>query len=186
MNHFEKRIDILLGVYLYFYLGCIYMLSEPTIDLVEVVPIEYHKARIDKKTRSVHSPRIIRYRHLSFNPHLTLKELEEIIKKTKMKKKVSVHNNPDRFLFYQYVGMPTIILDLVDRKICSTKDIIKKFGESACQQQASILMRLLKQHRHANFKRVTVTANPYRLGMTKEDRDISYKAIESLLRKKGK
>jgi hypothetical protein len=160
-------------------------LSKLTVDLVGVVPIEFHKAWIDKK-KSVHSPRIMRYRDLSFNPHLTQKQLEEIIKKTKMKKKASVHNNSERYLIYQYGGMPTIILDLFNRKICTKNDIIKKFGESACQQQASILLRLLKQHHHANFKRVTVTVNPYRLGMTKEDRDISYKAIESLLRKKGK
>ena len=157
------------------------MLTKPTIDLVEVIPIEYCNARKDKKTQSVHSPRIIRYRDLSFNPHLTQKQLEKIIRETKMKEKASAHNNPDRYLFYQYGNMPMIILDLVDRKICTTIGIMKEYGESACQQQASILMRLLRQHGQANFKRVTVTANPYRLGSTKEDRDITYRALESLL-----
>jgi hypothetical protein len=76
-----------------------------------------------------------------------------------------------------------IILDLLEKKICTTKGILEEYGERFCQQQASILMRLLKKHKQANFKRVTVTVNPYRIGTSVEDRKITYKAIEHLLEK---
>lgn len=156
---------------------------EKSIDLVEVVPIEYQKGRREVQAGRMvtwHNPRIIRYRELSFNPHLNQKDLEKIIAKTKMKKKASAQKNSDRYLFYQYGKKPMIILDLVERIICTTKEILEEHGERACQQQASILMRLLKEHGHANFNRVTVTANPYRIGRTKDDRDITFKALHYL------
>jgi hypothetical protein len=35
-------------------------------------------------------------------------------------------------------------------------------------------------HGHAQFRRVTVTANPDRIGCTKEDRDATFKALHRL------
>jgi histidinol phosphatase-like PHP family hydrolase len=160
------------------------MLNEFMDSLVEVVPIEYHKARIDELGYGVtshHNPRIIRYRDFSFDPHLTKEKLEQIVAKTHMKRRVLVIQHFDRFLSYQYANKPTIILDLLEGKVFTTKRAVDIHGESKCQQQASILMRLLKQHGHAMFRRVTVTANPYRIGYTKEDRDITFKALHRLL-----
>jgi hypothetical protein len=160
------------------------MLNEFTDNLVEVVPIEYHKARTDNLGHGApvhHSPRIIRYRDLNFDNNLTKQKLDQIVARTKMQRRVLVTQSFDRYLTYQYANKPAIVLDLLERKILTTKTAIETCGERSCQQQASILMRLLKEHGHANFKRVTVTANPDRIGHTKEDREITFKALHSLL-----
>jgi hypothetical protein len=159
------------------------MLNKPLIDLVELVPIEYHKGRHEVQASGMvtwHNPRIIRYRDISFNSRLTQKDLEKIIGKTNVRKKVSVKKNRNRYLLYQYGNKPTIILDVVKRKIFTTKETLEKHGESTCQQQASILMRLLKEHKHVSFRRVSVTANPDRIGYTNEDRDITFNALHHL------
>lgn len=160
------------------------MSKKSGIELVEVAPIEYHRGYREQDDRYQidrwHNPRIIRYRDLSFNPRLTQKELETIVAKTRMKKEVSVNSEQDRYIFYKYGKKPMIILDLVERKICTTNEALKENGERTCQQQASILMRLLMRYGHARFSRVTVTANPYRMGKTKEDRDITFQALHYL------
>jgi hypothetical protein len=160
------------------------MLKEFADSLVEVVPIEYHRARTENLGHGVishHSPRIIRYRDLSFDNNLTKQKLDQIVARTKVQKRVLVIQNFDRYLTYQYANKPTIVLDLLERKILTTKTAIETCGERNCQQQASILMRLLQEHGYANFRRLTVTANPERLGYTKEDRDITFKALNRLL-----
>jgi hypothetical protein len=154
-------------------------------DIVPIEPIEYQRARVEKKfyplNYTIHNPRIIRYRDFSFNINLTETILTKIVTKTNMSKNVKVNCFKDRYLFYRYSDKPAIILDLVERKVCTSKKMIKEYGESVCQQQASILMRLLKQHGHASFRRVTVTANPDRIGSTKEDREITFKALQKLM-----
>jgi hypothetical protein len=169
------------------------MPKKTTIDFVEIVPIEYHRARKEYSghpnycgrparypSMRVHSPRIIRYRDISFNPNLTRKDLEKVVSETNMQEKAYVDNNPDRYLFYRYGNRPLVIFDRLEKKICTTAGELKKFGERACQQQGSILLRLLKEHGHANFKRVTITANPWRIGYTKEDREITFRALHYL------
>jgi hypothetical protein len=168
------------------------MLKNSVIELVDVEPVEYHNARKDFRENPVfnshcriHNARIIRYRNLSFSPNLTQKDIEFVIEHTRMKKRASVHNNPDRYLFYQYGdSKPLIILDMLERKICTTKGKLKEYGERICQQQASIVLRLLKKYKFANFKRVSVTANPWRIGRTKEDREITFKALNRLFGEK--
>ena len=97
-----------------------------------------------------------------------------------MKKKASVIQNQDRFIRYQYDGKPLIILDLLDRTIKTTKGTLDFYGERACQQQASILLRLLRSHKYAHFKQVSITVNPNRIGKTAKDREITFKAIKYL------
>ena len=147
-----------------------------SIKLVKIDPIEYQYRRSEIRK----SPRILRYRDLSFSPHLTRAILNRIIKNTKMKKKAMAHQNPDRYIFYEYNQKPQIILDMLERTINVSEGTLKKHGLRACQQQASILMRLLKKHRYAHFKRVSITANPSRIGRTREDRAVTFRALKNL------
>jgi hypothetical protein len=146
------------------------------LELAEIQPIEYQF-----KMPKYKNPRILRYRGLSFSPNLTQTILNRIIAKTRMKKKASAHQNPDRYIFYQYGQEPQIILDMLEHKIFVTKGTFKRFGERKCQQQASILMRLLKKHDYAHFKRISITLNPSRFGKTPEDREITCRALRYLL-----
>jgi hypothetical protein len=145
------------------------------LELVEIQPIEYQFKMPKHK-----NPRILRYRELSFTPNLTQAILNRIIAKTRMKKKASAHQNPDRYIFYQYGQEPQIILDMLTRKILVTKGTFEQFGERKCQQQASILMRILKEHGYAHFTRKSVTVNPNKIGKTAEDRKTTYRACKYL------
>ena len=153
-------------------------------DVVGIEPIEYVKARRDKLgdgRDSLHSPRIIRYRNLTFNNKLTKQQLVKISREIVSSWRITIDYVFERYLVYKYMAKPLVVLDLVERRICTTKQMIVKYGESHCQQQASILLRILLKNGQASFKRVTVTSNPYRLGYTKEDREITFKAINIIL-----
>ena len=143
----------------------------------EIEPIEYQIRK--EKGRN---PRIIRYRNLSFSLHLTQEIMNRIIKATKMKKNAVALNSGDQFVIYQYEGKPPVILDLLNQRVSTTKKALRQFGMRVCQQQASIVMRLLKKHGYAKFRRISVTVNTYRIGKNREDRKLTYKAIEDLLK----
>ena len=143
--------------------------------LVKVEPIEYHY-----KMKGNRNPRIIRYRRLSFSSHITQVVMDRIIQKTKMKKKALAQQDPYQFIFYKYGNKPQIILDLLNETINVSEGTLKKHGMRTCQQQASLLLRLLKEHKYAHFKRISVTANPMRIGKTPEDREITFQAIKRL------
>ena len=150
-------------------------MSFKNLKLIEIEPVEYQY-----KLPGNRNPRILRYRGLSFSQNITQTILRRIISRTKMKKKASAQQNPDRYIFYEYDRKPQIILDLLNRSIHVTEGTLKKHGMRACQQQASILLRLLKRYGYANFRRISVTANPYRIGRTSEDREITFQALKRL------
>jgi hypothetical protein len=79
------------------------MLNEFIDSLVEVIPIEYNRARTDNLRNCVilhHSPRIIRYRDLTFDNNLTKEKIDLILARTKVRKKVTVIQDFDRFLSF--------------------------------------------------------------------------------------
>jgi hypothetical protein len=146
------------------------------IKLMRIEPIEY-----DPKGKY---PRIKWYRNLSFNKRLTLEMLNKIKQKLKIEREITVSSNTDRFLFWHYKGEPPIILDRLEGTINTTVGALNTYGLRACQQRASILLRILRKYKQANFKQVSVSS--YRIGDTPERRREIFEAYERLFFKKIK
>lgn len=164
-------------------------MSREDTELVEVMPIEYH-FEVPKRRH----PRLQIYWGYSFSRHLTQAIFNRILKDFRQKDKVKVSNNRDRFIVYQFAGKPQICLDGLTGKICVTKGTLNHYSKQHCQQQAAMIMRILrgtKRQRvirpgYANFVRISVTCNPQRIGRTKEERQIYFEAVMDLFNDKPK
>jgi hypothetical protein len=160
-------------------------LSGYTIRLVEIMPIEYHKARLqlDRKKGKVlrKAPRLLIYWDFTVDPGLSQEKMEKMIHDVHMKKKAVVLENPDERIEYKYDREPNIIfLKKYPNKVFTTKAILDEYGEGKCQQQASIVMRMLRKYGYATFKQTSATFDPKRVGRTPEERKIVVKAMKNL------
>jgi len=158
-------------------------------ELVEIMPIEYHF----KVPKNKH-PRLQIYWDYSFSPNLTQAIFNRIIKDFKQKDKIKIQNNSDRFIVYQFARKPQIYLDKLTNKICVRRGTLNHYSKQHCQQQGSYVLRILKGTKkqretrpaYASFKRISVTCNPYRIGRTKEEREIYFEAVMDLFNDKPK
>lgn len=144
-------------------------------DLVEVVPIEYAGKWYKKKP-----PRIYRYRNIEWHliEHCTQEGLDNMIQSMNKKEPISA-KRIGQFISYRYGNRAEIILDTHSKKLYVTKSTFDRHGERQCQHQASFVMRVLKYH-FVLFKRIQFELDPYRVGKTPEDRQISINAIKHL------
>lgn len=209
----RRRVVTLLSEYLLLVLGE-YLLDESEnltehalkLDLIEIMPIEYHyRSHLQRQIKLVHghfqkiiyvrkNPRLQIYWNYTFSRHLTQAVFDGILKDFKQKDKVKVSNNLDRFITYQFVGKPQIYLDKLTGKIYVTRGTLNYYSKQHCQQQAGMIMRILrgtKRQReirpaYANFLRTSVTCNPDRIGRTKEERQIYFEAVMDLFNDKPK
>ena len=153
---------------------------------IEIMPIEYH-LKVQRKRH----PRLQIYWDYSFSSKLTQSIMDRVVRQTNMKKRVSVQNNPDQFILWKYPGKPQICLDKLLRKVFVSRETLEHFGRKSCQQQASLVLRILKgTKKHAvglaNFKRISATFNPYRIGRTAKEREITFQAVHDLFNDKLK
>jgi hypothetical protein len=146
-------------------------------DLIEVVPVEFEAAH------GSHKPRIRRHLKLKFGP-FKLKELEEIAQEIHVKEKVSVYEVSDIYYCWRYPRKPLVIFDRLEDKIKTTKSEFSKHGERTCMQTAAIFVKLLtsKKYRLAKSIRTSYTIDIRKIGYNKEDREVTYRAIEMLLK----
>lgn len=140
------------------------------IKLEEIKPIEYRP--------SMKYPQIVWYRDLIIDKDLTQKELNAIKKKVHLKKEVTIQNNPSVYLTWQYEDRPQLYLLKEDGKIYVSEGTLKEFGIGQCQQEASILLRILRKYKHASFKQVVLST--YRLGDTPDQRERLLEAFNRL------
>lgn len=149
------------------------------------MPIEYHR-----KAPKHRHPRLQIYWDYSFSPNLTKAVVERVIGNLKKKAIISVQSNSDRYLLWRYgVHKPQICLDLLNMKVCVSRGTLKRYSLKFCQQQASLVLRILKgTKKHpvglARFKRISVTFNPCRIGRTAEERKITFQAAHDLFNDK--
>jgi len=178
----------------------------PKLYLVEVMPIEYRQASLQRKIKKMPSgtpksinhvrknPRLQIYWDYTFSSNLTQAIFNRIVKDFKQKTKITIQNNPDRFIVYQFTGKPKIYLDKLTKKIYVTRGTLNYYSRQHCQQQASYVLRILKGTKkqretrpaYASFKRTSVTCNPDRIGRTKEQREIYFKAVADLFNDNSK
>lgn len=148
-------------------------------ESTEIMPIEYH-LKVPKKK----NPRLQIYWDYSFSPNLSQNVMDWIVQHTRKKKRVSVQVL-DELVLWHYPGKPQICLNKLTRKVFVSKKTLKQFGRKSCQQQASLVLRILKgTKKHpiglANFKRISATFNPYRIGKTAKEREITFQAAHDL------
>ena len=68
-------------------------------------------------------------------------------------------------------------------KVKTTKGTIEHFGLEQCEQQASIVLKILQKYGYANFKRITLST--WRLGDTREERERNIQAFKRYIEKEG-
>jgi hypothetical protein len=148
-------------------------------EFVEIQPFEYQviKGRF---------PNLVTYFGFKFSPALTLEIIEKIIKDLKAKKKISIIENPNELLIWQYEGKPLIALSKKENKVYTTRGTIKKFTMEYCQKQGAYVLQILRKYGYATFTQYTVKLDPYRLGRTPEERALTFQALEVLSKKKIK
>lgn len=162
-------------------------MSDFRTQLVNIMPIEFHKGRWQRRKkgnsrRVWKNPRLLVYWDFKIDPLLTVGDVKRIIREKRNLKKTAVATGrPDGGIEYQYGKEPKIIiLQKHSNKVFTTKADFEKFGKSKCQQQASIFLRLLREYEFAKFKQVSATFNPYRIGRTYEERKMVFEAAHNL------
>jgi hypothetical protein len=157
------------------------MMSKP--EFVKIKPIEFQLMTSKKNKKKNRHPRIIRYKQISISPNFDQCCVDRVIRETKMEKRAVSEDSIDQLIFYQYEGRPLIGIDLVEHGFYTKRETIDKYGVDKCQQQATIVLKLLKRYGYATFKRVGFTANTERLGETRAEREETYQMVERLLGK---
>ena len=145
-----------------------------TIDVVEVLPVEFNYKK----------DYIRIYRKIKISPNLTQEKFNQIISKENLKEYPSIIGNPNCKIYYQYPNKPMIILDLQNNKILTNLDVWNTYQHHLIMHQASIILRILRKHHLANFKRALVTISTDRLGETKKERELTHKLIEESIQRK--
>jgi hypothetical protein len=147
-------------------------------DLIDIVPVEFEGRRGNR------NPRIRRHWKLVFHHAITLEKLEYIAQNTLTKQRVRIHEVGGRYLVWRYPRKPMLIYDQLERKLKTTKSEEEKYGERACMQTAAIFVKLLtsKKYRLASSIRRSYTIDKSRIGYSEDDRAITYRAAEMLLK----
>ena len=170
----------------------------PRTELVEIMPIEYSfmPTYFSKRAgrRKTKNPRLQIPWDYTFSQHLTQEIFNKLVANFEHKSKIHIQSDSDRFIVYQYEGKPKIYLDKLTNKMLVTRGTMNHYSKQHCQQQASFILRILKGSKkdrlrrpaYASFKRISVTCDPYRIGRTKEERQIYFEAVMDLFNDKPK
>jgi len=138
---------------------------------VRVLPVEYQ--------RTNRYPRIVVYKNVKLSKHLSQGVFDKLIEQTRMKEKARAVFNPDNYIIYQYGIKPMIILDLEGNQVLTYETVIRHYGLRKVQQQATILLRLLKKYGYARFKRVVLSS--YRMGKNLRENIEVFECIINIL-----
>jgi hypothetical protein len=146
-------------------------------EFVEIQPFEYQllKGRY---------PRIITYFGFKLSPALTQDVLEVIIANLRTQKKISVSTSPNSMLVWEYTGKPQIALDKIENKTYTTQEALNRFGKENCQKQAACVLQMIRKYGYAKFTQFVIRYQPHRFGRTKEERALTFEALERLARKR--
>lgn len=144
-------------------------------ELIQIIPFEFD---LNRKPGNRRKPRIIRCARLEISDKLTQEAFEKIIQKINKRKEPSIENTSKNTIIYHYPDKPEIRLDLTQKKFFITQETLKRYDTSFCMQQASLILRILRQHGYAKFMRKTVTLDYEKFGKTNEERTQTYKAME--------
>jgi hypothetical protein len=142
-------------------------------NLVEIQPFEYQFS--EGKL-----PRLITYFGYTFSNNLSQEQLSMIVATLKAKKKISIKQNPNGLIIWQYEGKPQIVFDKSNGKIFTNQGSVDYYHEEYCQKQAAYVLQILRKNKLADFVQRVVNYDPDRLGRTAEERKQFYEALERL------
>ncbi len=122
--------------------------KDKTGNCVRIAPVETdhnHKDKFGKKrvmTRQWRPDKFGRF----FSASLSVVQLKPILEKAKVKlENLSLKDEGD-CIVYQYKGRPLIELNRKNGQFYSLASEIKEFGKEAVQQQAHIVLNILKEY----------------------------------------
>lgn len=150
-------------------------MTEP--QWIEIQPFEY-------QLLEGRFPRLVTYFGFKFSPALTQEVVNKVIEDLKTEKKISLIQNPNELLIWQYEGKPLIALSKSEGKVYTTQGTINHYGIDYCQKQAAYVLQILRKYNLANFTQYIVKLDFYRLGRTPEERKQTYDALERLSKMK--
>ena len=129
-------------------------------------------------------PRLITYFGFKFSKRLTQEVIEAIIEDLETEKEVSVMQNPNGLLVWQYEGKPPIAIDKNNNRIFTTQRAINYYGIDDCQKQAAYVLQILRKYGFAKFTGFIIKYEPYLLGRTPQERELTRQALERLAKDK--
>jgi len=144
---------------------------------VEVQPFEYQYP-------TGQFPRLITYFGFKFSKRLTQEIIKAIIEDLETEKEVTVVQNPNGLLVWQYEGKPLIAIDKNNNRIFTTQGAINYYGIDDCQKQAAYVLQILRKYGFAKFTGYVIKYEPYRLGGTPKERELTRQALERLANNK--
>jgi hypothetical protein len=141
--------------------------EEKPSTLVKITPVETEKDCKDKfgEKRQMN-------RHWQpdksgrlFNSNVSAQQLRLVLAKTKVKVENVTLKDEDNFLIYMYKGRPQIKLNTKEGQFYAPTSVVEEFGKEAVQQQAHIVLDILKNHglSNANRGKETFQANARQL-----------------------
>lgn len=121
-------------------------------SLVKIVPVETEK---DCKDKFGEKRQMIRHWQTDksgrlFASNLSAQQLRLILGKTKVKLDNVLLKDESEFINYMYKGRPLIKLNIKDGQFYSLSSVIEEFGKEAVQQQAHIVLDILKTQGYSN------------------------------------
>jgi len=123
-------------------------LKEKTSSLVRIAPVETdlnHKDKFGKKrlmTRRWQPDKTGRF----FPANLSTTQLKPILEKAKVKVENLLLKDEGDFIVYRYKGRPLIELNVKNGQFYSLAGEIEEYGKEAVQQQAHIVLDILRQY----------------------------------------
>ncbi len=123
-------------------------LKEKTSSLVRITPVETdpnHKDKFGKKrpmTRQWQPDKTGRF----FPANLSVAQLKPILEKAKVKLENVLLKDEGDFIVYRYKGRPLIELNVKNGQFYSLASEIDEYGREAVQQQAHIVLDVLKTY----------------------------------------
>jgi len=129
--------------------------EEKPISLVKIAPTETEKNFKDKfgekRQMSRHwqpdkSGRL-------FNSNLTAQQVKSVLSKTKVKLENVLLKDEGDYIIYMYKGRPQLRLSAKEGQFYAPISVVEEFGKEAVQQQAHIVLDILRTHGLSNAVR---------------------------------
>jgi hypothetical protein len=123
--------------------------------LVRILPIETNITNTDKfgKKGLMHRPWQTDKTGRFFPSNLTAEGLKPVLAKARVKVENLLLQDDGAFIVYQYKGRPRIMLNLKNGQFYSLSSVIEEFSKDSVQQQAHIVLDILKKYEVSNAVR---------------------------------
>lgn len=145
--------------------------------LVKIEPIEFQLRTAEKGKH----PRVIFYKNIQFSHRLDQDTLNKVTHHLDTQEEIETGVS-ESFLTWYYSGRPEIWIDTINNELFAFPSIFAHSDYGYCQQQATILLKVLKKFHLARYRTCSITYNPDKMGRTSEELEEALEAIRYLSR----